>query len=360
MRVARMHQRRGHCCDRARRRHHSRWRTVGGGTPHQNDIKKTSKRHEIKKQVIGEDPDLEKSGRTLNRVIAWNRDGITIEADQRHVKGLDVEPLRDTVCHGEEGRRQGGAPTKTGTPGLNTSGTTWTTVTTGTDCSWQMMMTTTAQHSQVTASRGTEHSLHESVTCRKIGQISSLHRWRCVGRWRGRPCAKWNASRGSDDTSSGGRERGARSVGSRVASWKRIRTLIGEATEPLDRQISAGVIMRRGHCLKVWPKKQQVVWLSSAESELYAAVKTASERLGIQSITKDMGISYRLNLHLDASATMCLVNRGGLGKAKHVDMQNLWKQEASTAGRFVTKKVGANVNPTDLMSRWRIRRLSSS
>ena len=39
----------------------------------------------------------------------------------------------------------------------------------------------------------------------------------------------WNASRGSDDTSSG-RERGAGSVGSRVASWKRVRALAGEAT----------------------------------------------------------------------------------------------------------------------------------
>ena len=58
-------------------------------------IKMVSKRHEIKKQVIGEDPDLEKSGRILSRVIAWNRDGITIEADQRHVreilKGLELE-----------------------------------------------------------------------------------------------------------------------------------------------------------------------------------------------------------------------------------------------------------------------------
>ena len=45
--------------------------------------------------MIGEDPDLEKSGRTLNRVIEWNRDGITIEADQRHIrerlKGLELE-----------------------------------------------------------------------------------------------------------------------------------------------------------------------------------------------------------------------------------------------------------------------------
>ena len=154
--------------------------------------------------------------------------------------------------------------------------------------------------------------------------ISSLHRCRCVVRWRGRPCATWNASRGSDDTSSGGRERGAGSVGSRVASWKR--TLTGEATRPAGRSVSAGVITRCGHCLKVWT---QVVSLSPAGSELYAAVKTASEGLGIQSVTKDMGISCGLNTHRDATATMCLVNRRGLGKAKHVDMQNLWIKEAS-------------------------------
>ena len=39
--------------------------------------------------------------------------------------------------------------------------------------------------------------------------------------------------------------------------------------------------------MKVWTKKQQVVSLSTAESELYAAVKTASEGLGLQSVGKD-------------------------------------------------------------------------
>ena len=45
--------------------------------------------------MFGEDLDLEKSGRILNRVIEWDRDGITAEADQRHVreilKGLELE-----------------------------------------------------------------------------------------------------------------------------------------------------------------------------------------------------------------------------------------------------------------------------
>ena len=58
-------------------------------------IKMNSKKKEIKKQVIGKRADLEKSGRILNRVIFWGRDGITIEADQRHVreilKGLELD-----------------------------------------------------------------------------------------------------------------------------------------------------------------------------------------------------------------------------------------------------------------------------
>ena len=45
-----------------------------------------------------------------------------------------------------------------------------------------------------------------------------------------------------------------------------------------------------------------------------------------------------LHLHLNATATMRLVNRRGLGKVKHVDRENLWIQEASKSKRFFTKK----------------------
>ena len=91
--------------------------------------------------------------------------------------------------------------------------------------------------------------------------------------------------------------------------------------------------------------------LPTAESVLYATVKTAPEGLGIQSLAKDLGEVCKLNLHLDALATMCLVKRMGLGKAKHVHVPHLWIQEASKSGRFVTKKVGTNVNPADSMTK---------
>ena len=161
-------------------------------------------------------------------------------------------------------------------------------------------MTPTAKHSQMATSHGTEHSWHESVTCRRIDQISSSRQCRYVVRWQSQRCATWNESRGSVDTSLGslvGKPR-ARCCWFR---WQQSGEL--EAHSDADwggdkatrRSVSTGVIMRGGHCLKAWTKKQQVVALSSSESELYAAVKTASEGLGIQSVAKDLGRSCGLN-----------------------------------------------------------------
>ena len=109
------------------------------------------------------------------------------------------------------------------------------------------------------------------------------------------------------------------------------------------RSMSAGVIMRGGHCFKVWTKKQQVVSLSTAESKLYAAVKTASEGLGVQSVAKDLEIACGLNLHMDASVTVCLVNRGGLGKVE----TRRHAQPVYTGGIRVRKAR----HPADLMTK---------
>ena len=40
--------------------------------------------------MISEDPDLEKSGRILNRVIEWGRDGIATEADPTRQGDIEV------------------------------------------------------------------------------------------------------------------------------------------------------------------------------------------------------------------------------------------------------------------------------
>ena len=105
------------------------------------------------------------------------------------------------------------------------------------------------------------------------------------------------------------------------------------------------------HCVKSWAKKQQVVALSSAESELYSGLRAATEGLGVQAIGKDLGRQLGVELHMDSSAALSLVSRAGLGRAKHIEMQHLWLQAAVRQRRLSTYKVASDDNPADLMTK---------
>ena len=61
--------------------------------------------------------------------------------------------------------------------------------------------------------------------------------------------------------------------------------------------------------------------------------------------------SVRANLAPDCLGDDALVNRRGEGRAKPVDMQSLWMQEAPMSGRFVTKKVSTNVSPAEQLTK---------
>ena len=52
---------------------------------------------------------------------------------------------------------------------------------------------------------------------------------------------------------------------------------------------------------------QQVIALSSAESELCARVRTSIEGIGVQNIAMDMGITCGVILYLDSSAALANV-----------------------------------------------------
>ena len=77
------------------------------------------------------------------------------------------------------------------------------------------------------------------------------------------------------------------------------------------------------HMIKCWSKSQHVVSLSSAEAELYAAVKAATETIGIATLAKDLGMEYKVRVAVDATAAIGTLSREGLGKAKHISVQFL-------------------------------------
>ena len=105
------------------------------------------------------------------------------------------------------------------------------------------------------------------------------------------------------------------------------------------------------HLIKCWSKAQQVVSLSSGEAELYAAVKAASETMGIASLAKDLGIELQTQIAVDATAAIGTLSREGLGKAKHVDVQFLWLQERVRHGQMKIHKVHTKLNPADMFTK---------
>ena len=121
------------------------------------------------------------------------------------------------------------------------------------------------------------------------------------------------------------------------------------ASNACDRKsTSGGVIMLGMHYIKSWSKTQSLVALSSAESELYAVVKTSSEVLGFKSIVQDMDKVFGALVFSDASAALGVIQRQGLGRLMHVDCSFLFVQSLNANKVVQFAKVPGQQNPSDL------------
>ena len=85
--------------------------------------------------------------------------------------------------------------------------------------------------------------------------------------------------------------------------------------------------MRGKHLIKAYSKTQAVVAKSSAESELYGVVRGCIEGFGTQTLSADLGNDSLIRVHMDASAAKAVVERKGLSKLRHIDVDVLWIQE---------------------------------
>ena len=88
------------------------------------------------------------------------------------------------------------------------------------------------------------------------------------------------------------------------------------------------------HCVKAWSKTQSVVAKSSAERELYSVVKGATEGLGLVTLYADLGCKKEVQLNLDAAAAKGILERQGIARIRHIDVNVLWLQQQA-ARKFV-------------------------
>ena len=105
------------------------------------------------------------------------------------------------------------------------------------------------------------------------------------------------------------------------------------------------------HCLKAWSKTQAIIAKSSAESELYGIIKGSSEGLGLVTLAGDFGSEVKVRVHVDATAAMGIVERRGLSRVRHIEVDHLWIQEQEARRMLPITKVPGGDNPADLMTK---------
>ncbi len=104
--------------------------------------------------------------------------------------------------------------------------------------------------------------------------------------------------------------------------------------------------------LRTWSTNQDVGTLSSGEAENYGLVKTATNCIGLQNLLLDMGVGVEITLPTDASAALGRACRRGVGRARHLEVQQIWLQHQTASGRMSMIKVCTDRNLADVLTKF--------
>ena len=108
---------------------------------------------------------------------------------------------------------------------------------------------------------------------------------------------------------------------------------------------SGGATQLGTHCIRTLSKTQNTIAQSSAESELLAIVRAATEALGCMSLAADLGLVFDTRLHVDAAAALGILERQGAGRIRHLYVGALWLQEVQLRQKVGFVKVKGTSNP---------------
>ena len=111
--------------------------------------------------------------------------------------------------------------------------------------------------------------------------------------------------------------------------------------------------MLNKHTVKTWSVTQDMLALSSGEAEYYGLVRCAAQGLGVIALLLDMGIERKLRLKTDASVAKSIASRRGLGKLRHIELNQLWLQEKVNSGKIEIEKVKGTENPADALTKYK-------
>ena len=272
--------------------------------------------YEIKTQLIG--PGGEKTGKVLNRIITFTGDGYELEADQRHSEMI-VEQLGVA-----------------GSGGITTAG-----------CQNEEVESPEQEEKlpdgDITLFRGVAARANylgpdrpdmlyaSKEVCREMSSpsVGGLEKMMRIGKFlSGRPRVVWEfPNQEAQDTID-------IYVDANWAGCRRTR-----------KSTSGGCAMLGQHCLKAWSKTQSIIAKSSGESELFGVIKGSAEGLGLITLAKDFGVDIATRVHVDATAAKGMVERRGISRVRHIEVDNLWLQEMEAWRMLPIGKVDGGENP---------------
>ena len=73
--------------------------------------------------------------------------------------------------------------------------------------------------------------------------------------------------------------------------------------------------------------------------------------LGLKSMLRDFGIEVAIKVNTDASAAKGIANRKGLGKVRHIVVNQLWIQDRIAKGDLTINKVNGKENLADILTK---------
>ena len=105
--------------------------------------------------------------------------------------------------------------------------------------------------------------------------------------------------------------------------------------------------MLGSHVIRSWSKTQAVIVKSSGEAELFGVVRGSTEGFGLITLCGDFGAVVKTRFHLDASAAKGMLERKGIGKVSHGQVDVLWLQEQQARARLPLIKADGSKNAAD-------------
>ena len=114
---------------------------------------------------------------------------------------------------------------------------------------------------------------------------------------------------------------------------------------------SGGMMCIGDHMIKSWSTTQSLIALSTGEADLYAIKKSAANGLGAWSLLSDMGLTLDIRVYTDATTGKSIASRRGLGKVRHISVNELWIQELVQNKSVTIVKIKNKFNPSDILTK---------